>query len=450
VILVPLLALTYWCAQSVFPTISLRWADKYPWLKELATRPQSWLLVASAVVLVVMRYLDDVMPVPHLYYRERLATAFVGRRRLSADRESVRYEQPPWSIPIQLSRLSRGPKPATLPNLVICAAANLSGDVPLGRAATGFTFEKDVCGSPLTGYVSTAFLEELAVGDTLTMPALMAISGAAVAPSMGKMTRPSLRFVMALFNLRLGVWLPNPFSIRPRMSAREARLLREVRQAQEAPSELAPATEPPKSEDDRKRQSDRYNRRKWRPGSLHVFREAFGMNSLNRRFIYTSDGGHFDNLGLVELLRRGCGLIVCLDAAGDDLHHFNTLSEAIALARAELGVEVRIDVDRLRPDEDSGYSPTDHVVGRVTYPDGTKGTLIFCKAAMPIHASQDIKAYREVEPQFPTHPTTDQFFDERAFESYRVLGALAARGAIFELSTIDSTRFDQAVKDLFS
>jgi hypothetical protein len=426
VIVGPLVGFTYWCTQSAVPD---RMAD-------LFDRPQTWLLVGSVVFLVGLRWFDEVTSVPHLYYRERLATAFVGRRRAPVDSVAVRYEQPPWSMPIRFSEVDVGSQP--FPNLVVCATANLSRDVPLGRAGASFTFEKDFSGSPVTGYLSTPFVEDLAGSGTLTLPALMAISGAAVAPSMGKMTRPALRFLMALFDLRLGVWLPNPFTIEERLTTRE------VREARAASPE-ADRKVPRKSEAEIRARRGRYQSRTARPGALYVFREAFGLNSLGRRFVYTTDGGHFDNLGLVELLRRGCGLIVCFDAAGDDVRHFFTLSEALALARAELGVDVRLDVGPLMLNEETGFSPSDHAVGTIAYPDGTEGVLIFCKAAMPFFAPLDLKSYRQVEPAFPAHGTIDQFFDERSFESYRALGALAATGALGELVKLGRVRSDRVV-----
>lgn len=425
VIVGPLVGFTYWCTQSAVP-------DR---LSDLADRPQTWLLVSSIAFLIVLRWFDEVTSVPHLYYRERLATAFVGRRRAPVDSAAVRHEQPPWSVPIRFFEVGFGSQP--FPNLVVCATANLSRDVPLGRAGASFTFEKDFSGSPITGYLSTPFVEVLAGPGTLTLPALMAISGAAVAPSMGKMTRPSLRFLMALFDLRLGVWLPNPFTIPERLTARQVRDAR-------AASPEADEKVPRKSESEIQARRERYLSRTARPGASYVFREAFGLNSLRGRFVYTTDGGHFDNLGLVELLRRGCGLIVCFDAAGDDVRHFFTLSEALALARAELGVDVRLDVAPLTPDEETGFSPSDHAVGTIMYPDGTEGVLIFCKAAMPSFAPLDLKSYRQIEPAFPAHGTIDQFFDERSFESYRALGALAATGALGELVALGRVAPDPA------
>jgi len=76
-------------------------------------------------------------------------------------------------------------------------------------------------------------------------------------------------------------------------------------------------------------------------------------------------------------------------------------------------------------------------VGDILYPDGTKGMLIFCKAAMPEGAPPDVEAFRQVERRFPTHPTTDQFFNERTFESYRALGRMAGEGSVVEFIALE-------------
>jgi hypothetical protein len=169
-----------------------------------------------------------------------------------------------------------------------------------------------------------------------------------------------------------------------------------------------------------------------RPGTWYVFREALGLNDVTQPFVYVTDGGHWDNLGLVELLRRGCGQILCFDVAGDDLTHFDMLAGAIALARSDLGVQIDIDLDPLLPGED-GFSPSDHAVGRIAYPDGSTGVLVFAKASIPRDAPPDLRAYRQQDARFPTDPTFDQFFDDRQFESYRALGAHAAAGAVRSL-----------------
>src|SRR5207247_5545956 len=95
---------------------------------------------------------------------------------------------------------------------------------------------------------------------------------------------------------------------------------------------------------------DRVVHRSLRPNFGYVFREALGLNDVSGKFVYVTDGGHFDNLGLVELLRRGCGRIVCFDAAGDALGEYFVLSDAMSLARSDLGVEIEIDLSPLEPD----------------------------------------------------------------------------------------------------
>jgi len=236
---------------------------------------------------------------------------------------------------------------------------------------------------------------------------------------MGKMTRPGLRFVMALFDVRLGVWLPNPrrdgwkrFSTLDVWAERK----REDRVAVQAEEDTELASVTPDNVF-------------LRPGTKYVFYEALGKNSITDKHVYVSDGGHWENLGLVELLRRGCGKIVCLDAAGDDVHHFNTLSEAIDLAHADLGVEFDMDMRDLIPDPTTGRSASCHVTGTFTYPNGTVGTIVFVKAAICEQAPIEVVTYRERDPVFPSHPTTDQFFSELTFESYRTLGEHAVREA---------------------
>jgi hypothetical protein len=403
-VLAPFVGLTYWVAQQ---GLHLHPAEGGQWLPMV-------LVIVALLLLFAVAFSDEVTATMHLFYRERLAKAFVGRRRKVGT--SIRHEEPPWELPLSFSKVERASSPgAKLPKLVICAAVNLSEDsVPVGRNGASFTFEQDFSGGPATGYVRTADLEDAAGEEVLTLPGLVAMSGAALAPSMGKMTRPALRLVMAMFNVRLGVWLPNPM--------RMARFPTPA--AIRAGEERQPDNEPVTGR----------STRLGRPGALYMLREALGHNSLSAKHVYITDGGHWENLGFVELLRRGCGQVLCFDAAGDDLEHFNTLSEAIALARSDLGVEIRINLKPLRPKD--GVSAKDTVRGTIRYPDTTEGTLIFAKAAMTRSTPQDALAYRDVDPKFPTHPTSDQFFDERKFESYRSIGGCAARNAVVRLNVV--------------
>jgi hypothetical protein len=433
------------------------------------------LMIASAAALLAFWFFDEVTASMHLFYKERLSSSFVGYRRAEDSPGNGRptrrfvYRQPPWSTALSFSKVLSDPRepdktqPARLPKLVVCAAVNLR-EVPPGRNAASFTFEHDYSGGPVTGYTRTRSLEELAREGVLTLPAMMAISGAALAPSMGRMTRPRLRLLMALFNVRLGVWLPNPKKGSPWLSTWS------LREALKKPPPEGPRTAGPQAaeghqsetppvvatevQESRSSESPpaaprevptglrgvvrRLGTRLRRPGTLYILREVLGLMTLKSDYVYVTDGGHWDNLGLVELLRRGCTQILCFDAAGDDLEHFHTLGQAIALARSDLGVEIEIDAERLRPlkPDADGFSKTDVVRAeiRYPYPAGARGVLVFAKASLPKTGTpQDLISFREIDPKFPTHPTSDQFFDERKFEAYRALGYQAGTHAVRRL-----------------
>lgn len=347
----------------------------------------------------------------HPVYKEQLSSAFVLRRERERTAQGDRRvaTEMPYEKPVLFSQLDMpADGPAHMPALVVCAAVNVSDPVvPPGRGSASFTFTGEQSGGPLTGYVPTACYERGAGVSVVTLPAMMAISGAALAPSMGRMTRPSVRFLLALFNVRLGVWVPNPLK--------------------QGTDPQAPA----------RRGLWTWLRDGWRePGPLYLLYEALGLNSLDRDFVYVTDGGHWENLGVVELLRRGCTEIVCLDASGDQVDTFHTIGAAIALARAELRVEIDLDLTPLRPDDTSGFCQADHAVGRITYPDGTQGWLVLVKASLPEDAPWDLKAYHERDARFPCHATSDQLFDDEQFEAYRALGAHAGRGAARTLAEL--------------
>jgi hypothetical protein len=343
----------------------------------------------------------------HPFYRRRLSSAFFIRRTTSEEQEAGAgpVEELPFSEPLYLSELDTGDH---FPTLIVCAAANVSdeGVTPPGRNAASFTFSKEEVGGLSVGVVSTAAFEELlkvngkAAGTAardVTLPAAVAMSGAAVSPSMGKHSIRTLRFLLGLTNVRLGVWIPNPRWVETLATRRRAGHLR--------------------------------------PPPWYLWHELLGRNKVNHKYLYISDGGHFENLGLVELLRRGCTTIFCFDASGDRVDTFNTLGEAVALARTEVQVDVEIEPKDMRPDAETGLSATDHVIGTFRYlntmkPQDDDGVLVFAKAAVTEDAPWDVRAFREADKRFPNHSTFDQLFDDQKFESYRALGAHTARRAV--------------------
>jgi hypothetical protein len=208
-----------------------------------------------------------------------------------------------------------------------------------------------------------------------------AISGAAANPNSGYHTSPAIAFLMTMFNARLGWWLGNP--------------------------------------------RDEYNwlRSTPRRGLLYLLNELFGLTNDRTEFVNLSDGGHFENLGIYELARRKCRFIVASDAEQDEHLTFNGLATAVRNCRADLGVEINVRPARIHPPRDSGSSKLHCVIGDITYPDGSRGMLVYMKSSLTGDEPADVAEYSAREPSFPHHSTLgDQFFDESQFESYRKLG----------------------------
>jgi hypothetical protein len=336
------------------------------------------------------------------FYRRRLSAAFVVGRTLATDRPSPTTvlgedaAERPYSYPYLLTDC----QPKGFPQLLICAAANISdyGATPSGSHVTSFVFSGEQIGGPLVGAVSTSDYQGRTKASSrstfTTLPTAMAISGAALAPSMGRMTRAPFRFFMALANIRLGVWVPNP------------RRLPKFGSALHQP----------------------------RPGPQYLVREMLGRNHLDAPFLYVSDGGHYENLGLVELLRRKCKVIWCIDASGDQIGTFDTFGGALRIAGAELGVSIAIDPEGdMAPEEgqeDPQYVKAPYSKGTITYADDTQASIVIVKAGVPKDAPWSIRSFQAQNPKFPCDPTLDQLYNAERFDAYRMLGAFSMAQAL--------------------
>ena len=343
----------------------------------------------------------------HPFYKRRLATAFAlkrvkgnGPQGEDRGRAVARdYDNLPT---IRRADVSTDDDP--FPTLVVCAAANISdpGATPPGRRVTSFTFSPGAIGGPLVGAATPADYERgmgpARARTDVGLLTAVAVSGAALSPSMGKETRWALRALMALANVRLGVWMRNP---------------RYLKDAGVHP----------------------------RPRPQHLLFEILGRSPVDGKYLYVTDGGHYENLGLVELLRRGCTEIYCFDACGGGADE--ALGDAIALARSELEVKIDIDVSELAPDPKTGLADNDTALGRVEYRDAKKGAtpilgrLVYARTVLTAEAPFDVKAYHAVDPRFPHSPTTDQLYTDQKFEAYRALGARAATSALATLMADD-------------
>jgi hypothetical protein len=367
-----------------------------------------WVLGALAVVLLMALKVHNRRYSMHLFYRERLNSAFAVKRRRDEKGRPV-AEPVPYTQRLPFSQVGdllrdRG---AQIPKLIVCCAVNVtSSEVPVGRFAESFTFTHDRCGGPRFTYQDTTRFEEARgpKGTDLTLPSIMAVSGAALSPLMGRFTYPPFRLLMALTNVRLGVWVRNPRheswnATSPPPVGRLGRLWASIVEG-------------------------------WRePGALYVLREAFGGLTLKHRFIYLTDGGHWENLGLVELLRRRCTDVLCFDASTDADGAAGDIGRAIALARSELGADIALDPAPTRPLD--GTTSADLAVrGAVHYPDGGEARLVYAKATLTEALSWDLRSFQHRDGRFPHHSYARQIFTDEQFEAYRSLGHAAGRRAV--------------------
>ncbi|HQT00881.1 MAG: hypothetical protein B7Y26_10090 [Hydrogenophilales bacterium 16-64-46] len=250
---------------------------------------------------------------------------------------------------------------------------------------TGYSFTlPDAKGQMLSHYRPTAqYMEGVWMGSA------MAISGAAASPNMGYHSSPALAFLMTVFNVRLGHWSPNP--------------------GNEASWTLH---DPPF-------------------GGGYLLQELFGHTEHTSPFVYLSDGGHFENLGVYELVRRRCACIVVVDAGEDGKNQYDDLGNAIRKCYADFGVIV----DLAASDLQSGYS----AVGRIRYPDADPGYIVYIKPRLTGTEPADLLNYQCTHPGFPHESTADQWFDESQFESYRKLGHHIGK-AVFESAHIEAVQ----------
>jgi hypothetical protein len=363
--------------------------------------------IALLVLLLMAVFVHNRRYSMHFFYRERLCSVYaVARHR---DPEIGLVAGPlPYGERIWLSKIGQPVDPSAadavarrVPKLVVCCAVNVtSHEAPIGRFAGSFTFEAERSGSPLLGYRSTKDYERdgQVPGTAMTLPSMMAVSGAALSPMMGRFTHPALRFLMALTNVRLGVWIPNG-----------------------AMGDLAPRAESIVPVPWWRRLAGTIAAGWHEPGAWYVWREAIGTTGSTRKFIYVSDGGHFENLGLVELIRRRCTHILCFDASLDTTGDALDIGRAIALARADLGAEIELDPTPTLTDG-TGASPTMVASGRVRYPDGQVASLILTRAALTEKASWDLRSFAKRDRLFPNHSTRQQLFTDEQFQAYRSLG----------------------------
>jgi hypothetical protein len=315
----------------------------------------------------------------HPFYRDRLSRTFLIAPiagKLAAVDE------------LKMSELN-GPK-SSAPYHIINTTLNLQGsDNPQlrSRQSIPFILTKHFCGSDFTGYCPTAAME--AADKRFNLGAAMAISAAAVSPNMGVGTIKSLRFLLTLLNMRLNYWLPNPAKFLKKDAA--------------------------------------YSFHARPPGFAYMVREAFGCASERTAYVNCSDGGHLENLGVYELLKRQCKTIICIDAEADPSLSFAGLMTLQRYASIDFGITIKLDVAAIKPV--NGRSPSNFSEGIIEYANGEIGRLLYLKLAFTGREPEYLHYYKNLNSQYPHESTSDQFFEETQFEVYRALGDFVAKSA---------------------
>ncbi len=282
---------------------------------------------------------------------------------------------------------------------IFCATVNLSFGEDLAyqeRKCAAFAFTPLYCGYDVdwteakngkvqfNGYVPTLNYAYYDGGPR--MATAVAASGCANTPNWGYHSSPTMAFLLTIFNMRLGLWIRNPRRKRflmPRLNSNPP----------------SPAL-----------------------GLFYPLAELLGFVNDEAAFVYLTDGGHFENTGLYELVRRHCMTIVICDAEADSDFSFQGLANAIRKCRGDFGAEITIDVSKLRPAGDPPVSKVHSVQGEILYSSGACGKVLYVKSTISKKLPLDLINYRQEHPEFPSGVTSGQEFSESQFESYRRLG----------------------------
>ena len=349
------------------------------------------------------------------FYRNRLVRAYLGGTRRSTDRQQTANPFTGFDIldDEMLYKLSNefgyyGPYP------VLNCALNASQGQGLDRhdrKAESFIFSPLFCGFDFSMAKSSADkvksyeyayrqTKVYAFNEGPTIGTAMAISGAAVNPNQGYHSSSATAFLLTIFNAQMGRWLGNP---------RKGNW----------------------------QDSDPIS------GLGYIISNLVNKTSTRDKFVALSDGGHFDNMGLYEMVRRRCPYIILCDAEQDGEFTCEGLANAIRRCRIDFGAEIKIDISKITDRPDGRHSETHYAVGEITYVgDNQTGVLLYIKSSIDGKEPVDVHEYALKNETFPHQTTADQFFDEEQFESYRKLGLHIARVALSDKKVISAFKFN--------
>jgi Patatin-like phospholipase len=354
----------------------------------------------------------------HTFYRNRLTRCYLGASNPDRRPSPVTGFDEHDSRGLGIDQLTPDRYPGPIP--IFCCALDMTTGEDLAwqeRKAASFAFTPLYSGYAVSWTDWKKGQEDVRINGFVPTKALytggpnvataVAASGAAISPNWGYHTNPATAFLLTMFDARLGLWIPNP---------------RRSEAAGQRPSDTP--VPPP---------SPRFS-------PIWLLSELFGSVNDTSKYVYLSDGGHFDNSGLYELVRRRCYRIVICDAEEDSTYVFEGIGAAIRKCRIDFGAEIKLDLSAISPNTKTQWSPAHVVKGCVRYPEtppDKHGTVIYIKASLtgnplpepPVHGyvdlgslPGDVQNYKRQHQHFPHDSTAQQWFTESQFESYRRLG----------------------------
>ncbi len=403
-----------------FVLLALTLADAnatiWPWLVEklhLQFHPSLLGLAITVLTAVFFNIFVNVNTFSlHAMYRNRLVRSYLGASNNKRKPNPFTNFDPADDFP-----MSQAPKSEDAPLHVINIALNVVATKNLAwqqRKAESFTISPLRSGSFRVGYQPTGEYGNRL--DGISIGTAMAISGAAASPNMGYHSSPILTLAMTFFNARLGWWLANP---------------------------------------------GEHGRAVWTTISplfslWPLLNEGMGRTNDHNRWVYVSDGGHFENLALYEMVLRRCKKIIVVDGSADPGFRLEDLGNAVRKIYIDLGVPIEFDPAVAFQ---TGPEPSNRhcFVGKVRYSladadekvqarmrelaerkkqgtleaeeelelrelDQLDGEIVYIKASLNGNEPADVTQYAKSHPPFPHETTANQFFNESQFESYVRLG----------------------------
>lgn len=386
-----------------------------------------WYLIIALALFLAGFFISPNAFSLHALYRDRLSKGFIQTFDVKKTDGAAGFSGDAFKV----SELEPAPgEPRQAPYLLVNTALNIQGSRTAnrrGRNADFFSIGSRFTGSEATGYCRTQDLEQR--DPHFNLATAMATSGAAASANMGGKTIRPLVFSLALLNIRLGYWLPNPGAV-------------------------TCGTDFTKNS-----KFGAFLQSRFGMGAYWFGREVLGNLKETCSRVHLTDGGHIENLGIYELLRRRCKLIVAVDGEADPEMNLTSFMALQQHARIDMGIRIDLNWDVIREQtlahgEGEAQAGPHCALGVIHYEGDDRGeadetgVLVYIKSSLSGDENDYVSDYKRRFSEFPHETTLDQFFSEEQFEVYRALGFHAGEGLCDGETRLQGPNGSSSVKDI--